>query len=47
VEDSWSVRDTYGWYDLSVSSDSNAAFMRRLAGRVESGKPSVSDPATA
>ena len=41
------MADTYGWYDLSVTSDSSAKFLRRLAGRVESGKPSVSDPATA
>ena len=47
VEDVWSVRDSYGWYDLSVTCDSSAAFLRRLAGRVESGRPSVSDPATA
>ena len=47
VEDRWSVRDSYGWYDLSVTCDASAAFLRRLAGRVENGKPSVSDPATA
>jgi phospholipase C len=47
VEDAWPVGDTYGWYDLSVTCDSSATFLRRLAGRVESGRPSVSDPATA
>ena len=47
VEDRWSVHDTYGWYDLSVTCDASASFLRRLAGRVENGKPSVSDPATA
>ena len=47
VEDRWSVQDTYGWYDLSVTCDASATFLRRLAGRVESGRPSVSDPATA
>ena len=47
IEDSWSVDETYGWYDLSVTCDSSAAFLRRLAGRVENGKPRLSDPATA
>jgi len=47
IEDSWPVADTYGWYDLSVTCDSSAAFLRRLAGRVENGRPRVSDPATA
>ena len=47
LEDRWSVADTYGWYDLSVTCDTSSAFLRRLAGRVENGKPRVSDPATA
>ena len=47
IEDSWSVDETYGWYDLSVTCDQSAAFLRRLAGRVENGKPRLSDPATA
>ena len=47
IEDRWPVADTYGWYDLSVTCDSSAAFLRRLAGRVENGRPRVSDPATA
>ncbi|WP_405595615.1 phospholipase C, phosphocholine-specific [Streptomyces sp. NBC_01410] len=33
------------WYDLSVVSDRNATFLRRFAGHVENGLPSVSDPA--
>ena len=47
IEDSWPVADTYGWYDLSVTCEASAAFLRRLAGRVENGRPRVSDPATA
>ncbi|GAA2635370.1 phosphocholine-specific phospholipase C [Streptomyces axinellae] len=34
------------WYDLSVTSDSDDAWSRRLAGHVETGAPGVSDPAT-
>ena len=47
VEDRWSVDDSHGWYDLSVTCDASPAFLRRLAGRVENGRPRVSDPATA
>ena len=34
-----------GWYDVSVTSASDSGYLRRLAGHVETGKPSVSDPA--
>ena len=47
VEERWSVEDSHGWYDLSVTCDASAAFLRRLAGRVENGRPRLSDPATA
>ncbi|MBY8879364.1 phosphocholine-specific phospholipase C [Actinacidiphila acidipaludis] len=33
------------WYDLTVTSDHDAAFLRRFAGHVENGRPGVSDPA--
>jgi phospholipase C len=36
-----------GWYDLTVASTSDSSFLRRLAGRVETGRPSTSDPAIA
>ncbi len=35
---------SYGWYDFSVKVNGNAAFEKRYAGRVETGKPSNSDP---
>jgi phospholipase C len=38
-------RRSSGWYDLSVTSDHDHAFLRRLAGHVETGRPSTSDPA--
>ncbi|MBM9503295.1 phosphocholine-specific phospholipase C [Actinacidiphila acididurans] len=38
---------SHRWYDLTVVSDHDAAFLRRLAGHVENGRPGVSDPATA
>ncbi|MDE2367894.1 MAG: phospholipase C, phosphocholine-specific [Burkholderiales bacterium] len=41
----WSLAASQGWYDLSVTVDRSPAFLRRLAGRVETGRPSISDPA--
>jgi phospholipase C len=37
--------DTHGWYDITVTSSEDARFVRGLAGHVENGRPSVSDPA--
>jgi len=39
------LRRSSHWYDLSVVSDHDGAFLRRLAGHVETGRPSTSDPA--
>jgi phospholipase C len=36
---------SYGWYDISVSSPKYPALLHRFAGRVETGRESVSDPA--
>ncbi|GAB2849513.1 phospholipase C, phosphocholine-specific [Streptomyces deserti] len=33
------------WYDLTVTSEADPAFLRRFAGHVENGRPGVSDPA--
>ncbi|MFF5251098.1 phosphocholine-specific phospholipase C [Streptomyces leeuwenhoekii] len=33
------------WYDLTVTSETDPAFLRRFAGHVENGQPGVSDPA--
>src|SRR5262249_27521648 len=45
LDDTWSIADSGYWYDLSVSSDSDVDYLRRLAGHVETGRASVSDPA--
>ncbi|HEY2021320.1 phospholipase domain-containing protein, partial [Paraburkholderia sp.] len=39
------LRNAHGWYDLAITVDSDASFARRLAGHVETGKSSMSDPA--
>lgn len=35
---------SYGWYDFSVKITGNSLFEKRYAGRVETGKPSFTDP---
>ncbi|MFF1814959.1 phosphocholine-specific phospholipase C [Streptomyces sp. NPDC058251] len=39
------LRASKRWYDLTVTSDADAGFLRRFAGHVENGLPGVSDPA--
>ena len=41
----WDLADSGRWYDFQVKCDSDATFVRRFAGRVETGEHSVSDPA--
>jgi phospholipase C len=41
----WSLESSFGWYDLSVEVDTDGNFLRRLAGHVENGRDSASDPA--
>ena len=40
----WSVAGHLGWYDLVVTSDADPAFERRLAGHLENGRDSFTDP---
>ena len=40
----WFVEASGGWYDLEVTDVHDGGFRRRLAGRMESGKASISDP---
>ena len=41
----WSLEASFGWYDLTIVVESDSTFERRLAGHVETGSDSVSDPA--
>ncbi|MFI1854402.1 phosphocholine-specific phospholipase C [Streptomyces sp. NPDC020480] len=41
------LRRSHQWYDLSVASDHDRGFLRRLAGHVETGRAGISDPAIA
>lgn len=38
------LKDSQGWYDFTVKVTGNANYERRYAGRVETGKLSISDP---
>jgi phospholipase C len=44
-EDAWSRDGFYGWYDLIVTVAQDPALNYRLAGHVETGRDSFSDPA--
>ena len=41
----WSLDRSYGWYDLTVTSGLDSSFEHRLAGHLETGRDSMSDPA--
>lgn len=41
----WPLEASFGGYDLTIEVESDAGFVRRLAGHVEAGRDSVSDPA--
>jgi len=43
----WSAGASFGWYDLTVTVNSDPSFQRQFAGHIETGKDSVSDPAIA
>ncbi|MGW1373743.1 phosphocholine-specific phospholipase C [Streptomyces sp. NPDC002446] len=45
VEHTVDLRASKRWYDLTVVSDTDRTFLRRLAGHVENGAVGVSDPA--
>ncbi|MEU8888442.1 phosphocholine-specific phospholipase C [Streptomyces sp. NPDC048442] len=47
VERTVDVRGGKRWYDLTVTSGTDSAFLRRFAGHVETGVAGVSDPAIA
>jgi len=47
LEKSWSLERSFGWYDFTIEVDSDSHFKRQLAGHVETGNDSVTDPAIA
>jgi phospholipase C len=45
VDQHWELASSGQWYDFAVTCDADPAYYRRFAGRVETGKHTVSDPA--
>ncbi|MDP9911992.1 phospholipase C [Variovorax boronicumulans] len=45
AEQHWELAASGQWYDFAVTCDADPSFYRRFAGRVETGKHTVSDPA--
>ncbi len=41
----WSPQSSFGWYDLTVRVDCDPTFRRQVAGHVETGRESMTDPA--
>jgi phospholipase C len=41
----WPLADSHHWYDLTVTGKEEGTFIRRVAGHVETGRPSFTDPA--
>ena len=44
LDHDWSLHAFHGWYDLTVRVEGDAAFEYRLAGHVETGEDSTTDP---
>ncbi len=42
---SWELEASFGWYDFTIEVESDSSFQQRVAGHVETGNDSVSDPA--
>ena len=45
IDIAWPLGDSAHWYDLSIVSDHDKRYERRMAGHVETGSASTSDPA--
>jgi phospholipase C len=45
LEKRFSLKSSFGWYDLTITCDADSRFLWRFAGHLESGHDSASDPA--
>jgi phospholipase C len=41
----WPLERSHGWYDFAITTSADSSFQRRLAGHLETGRDSMSDPA--
>ena len=44
VTKNWPLRRNHGWYDLVIHANTDQGFQQRLAGHIETGEDSASDP---
>lgn len=44
VRKHWQLRTSHGWYDLAIHVNTDPGFHQRLAGHIETGRESASDP---
>ena len=44
VSKNWLLRTSHGWYDLVIHVNTDQGFQQRLAGHIETGRDSASDP---
>jgi phospholipase C len=44
IREFWSLQPFHGWYDFTLTADADPSFQRRLAGHLETGQDSMSDP---
>jgi phospholipase C len=40
-----SLEQFYGWYDITIEAETDSTFQKRLAGHLETGEDSMTDPA--
>lgn len=45
IDDAWAIASSGHWYDLAITSSADTGYLRRIAGHMETGLASVSDPA--
>jgi phospholipase C len=45
VTKTFALKQTFGWYDIAVTSDADSRFSWHFAGHVENGRESATDPA--
>jgi len=43
----WPLARFFGWYDFVLNVESDSTFLQQLAGHIETGRDSVTDPAIA
>jgi phospholipase C len=41
----WALEKSYGWYDFRIATSADSSFRHRLAGHLETGRDSITDPA--